>query len=241
MTQPKPKRRWHQFSLRTLLIAVLVLSLPLGWIGWELEKTRREHVVVDRIEELGGVVEYHESKSPPWIARRFRRTQEVRLTVFPPAFLQNDQSPFVSRVNDNTLDLLKALKTTEELIIVGANITDCGMEHVAELTSLDSLVLVGTKITDKGLIHIAPLTRITKLTLSHSQTTDAGLVHLAAITSLEELHLDNTDVTDAGLMHLRELANLERLGLYGSRVTHQGVEKLRQALPNCEISYLSRF
>jgi hypothetical protein len=30
---PKPKRRWFSFSLRTLLIVVVVLSLLLGWLG----------------------------------------------------------------------------------------------------------------------------------------------------------------------------------------------------------------
>jgi hypothetical protein len=32
----KPRRRWFRFSLRTLLIVVTVLAIPLGWVGWRL-------------------------------------------------------------------------------------------------------------------------------------------------------------------------------------------------------------
>ena len=33
----KPRRRWYQFSLRTLLIVVTLSTIPLCWVGWELE------------------------------------------------------------------------------------------------------------------------------------------------------------------------------------------------------------
>ena len=32
---PKRKRRWFQFSLRTLLIFVALLAVPLAYIGWQ--------------------------------------------------------------------------------------------------------------------------------------------------------------------------------------------------------------
>ena len=33
--QPKSRRRWYQFGLRTLLLAIVLASLPLSWFGWQ--------------------------------------------------------------------------------------------------------------------------------------------------------------------------------------------------------------
>ena len=31
----KPRRRWLQVRLRTLLIVMVLLSIPLGYVGWQ--------------------------------------------------------------------------------------------------------------------------------------------------------------------------------------------------------------
>lgn len=40
--QPKSRRRCYQFGLGTLLLGIVVLSVPLGWFGWKrhLERVR---------------------------------------------------------------------------------------------------------------------------------------------------------------------------------------------------------
>lgn len=48
-----PRRRWFQFSLRWLLVLCIVLSLPLGYIGWRIHRGRRIHEVVLRLQERG--------------------------------------------------------------------------------------------------------------------------------------------------------------------------------------------
>jgi hypothetical protein len=37
-TEPKRKRRWFQFSLRTLLIFVLICAIPCAWRGRKIER-----------------------------------------------------------------------------------------------------------------------------------------------------------------------------------------------------------
>ena len=37
---PKRKRRWYQFGLRTLMIAVTLLAVPLGYVGWQAKIVR---------------------------------------------------------------------------------------------------------------------------------------------------------------------------------------------------------
>jgi len=38
----KPKRRWCQFSLRTLLVVVLLAGLGLGVVGRKLDQARKQ-------------------------------------------------------------------------------------------------------------------------------------------------------------------------------------------------------
>lgn len=54
-------RRWFRFRLRTLLVMVTLLTVPLGWVGWELDQRRREKKVVAWVEEMGGIVHFHSS------------------------------------------------------------------------------------------------------------------------------------------------------------------------------------
>jgi hypothetical protein len=39
-----------------LLIMIMLLSIPLGWVGWELDQRRREKAVVAWVEEMGGQI-----------------------------------------------------------------------------------------------------------------------------------------------------------------------------------------
>jgi hypothetical protein len=36
----KAKRRWFQFRLRTLMIVVTLLAVPLGYVGWQVKIVR---------------------------------------------------------------------------------------------------------------------------------------------------------------------------------------------------------
>ena len=56
---PRRKRRWLQFSLRTMLAATLVLGLLCGWIGTKVHRARREQIWVEAIRAGGGTVAYH--------------------------------------------------------------------------------------------------------------------------------------------------------------------------------------
>ena len=58
----KPRRRWFQFSLRTLLVAVAVVAVRLALTA---NAARKQRAAVAAIEALGGSVRYeHEQNSP---------------------------------------------------------------------------------------------------------------------------------------------------------------------------------
>ena len=48
---PKPRRRWYQFGLSTLLIGLTLFSLPLGYVAWEREECRRGQAALDILNQ----------------------------------------------------------------------------------------------------------------------------------------------------------------------------------------------
>jgi hypothetical protein len=61
---PKRKRRWFQFSLRTLMIFTLFLAIGCGLMARRVEQKRNEREAVDAIVKLGGHVHYDNDHGP---------------------------------------------------------------------------------------------------------------------------------------------------------------------------------
>ena len=58
--QPEPRRRWFRFSLRTLLVAVMLAAAPLGWVGWQANIARERVALLTWVTAQGGDV------NPDW-------------------------------------------------------------------------------------------------------------------------------------------------------------------------------
>ena len=57
-TTPKPRRRWLQFSLRTMQVLMLVATLPLGWFEYKIKQAGEQREAVAAIRSMGGFIEY---------------------------------------------------------------------------------------------------------------------------------------------------------------------------------------
>jgi len=229
MGKPKPERRWYQFSLRALLVFVLLVSVGMSWLGVKLQQARKQKAAVEAIEKAGGVVYYdygRESRSllpteveppyPTWLRESLGDD-----------FFFDVRAVSANDVSDEHLNHLAKLTTVKSLYLDSPQITDAGLEHLAELGKVCYLSLPGTQITDAGLVHLKSLTNLTTLDLSGTQITDAGLVHLTELTSLGALGLSDTQITDGGLEHVRLLTNLEWLFLHGTQITDAGLIHLK--------------
>jgi hypothetical protein len=64
---PKRRRRWFQFSLRTLLIAVAMLALPLGYVGWKAKIVREREAFLENRYYLPGELPPFEPVQAPWM------------------------------------------------------------------------------------------------------------------------------------------------------------------------------
>jgi hypothetical protein len=208
----RPRRRMLRYSLRSLLVAVTVLCVALGF--WVNGAQRQRQAVAD-ITAAGGVVrydfEYHgqatwravdgELPGPDWLCRL------LGVDLF-----------------DNV--------TYAELTY---DATDDTVAHVGGLERLQELHLGNSQVGDAGVAHLSGLTRLEVLWLYDTQVTDTGLALLRDLRSLQVLELDGAQVSDAGLEHLTGLNRLQVLSLEDTQVTDAGVQRLQQALPGCTI------
>jgi Leucine-rich repeat (LRR) protein len=208
---PKRKRRWFQFSLRSLMIFTLICAIPCAWLGRKIEQKRREREAVQAIVELHGRVQYDYERAgakpagPDWLRNLLGENFFNEVEVVDCA----------------------GIKVTE--------MTDAGLENLKSLPKLQVLLLEGTPVTDVGLASIRGLTHLQELDLAETNVSDAGLENLKGLVQLQSLGLSETQVSDNGLANLKGLTKLQVLRVSGPNVTDAGVNKLQKALPNCKI------
>jgi hypothetical protein len=240
---PKGKRRWFQFSLRSLLIFTLICAIPCAWLGRKVEQKRKERETVKAIFKLGGEVFYDcqfdpsgytiptpHLPGPEWLRQLlgedfFADVEVVSVTITPDAE--------AALVNVSGLTQLKKLWLWGR----GATVSDAWVVNLKALAQLKELTLGNMKVTDAGLESLKDLTQLQRLVLAETKITDAGLVHLRGLTKLQFLLLTKNNVTDDGLVHLRGLTKLRYLNLENTKVTDAGLRELHEALPNCMIGH----
>ena len=61
----KPKRRWYQYRLRTLMLLMFVAALGLGWVGWKVQRIRSELKATAELERLEAHIGFHEDQPLP--------------------------------------------------------------------------------------------------------------------------------------------------------------------------------
>ncbi len=237
------RRRRFQFGFRSLLVFVVVLSVPLGWFAREMQQARRQRGAVEAIRKEGFVIlvryDYELDETGAFIPRAQPTTPVWLRKSLGDDFFRAVTTVDLSgtQVTDTGLECLRGLNNLKELYLGGNVVTDAGLEHLKGLTSLERLGLNVTQVTDAGLEHLKGLTSLESLDLDQTEVSDAGLEHLKGLTSLESLDLSSTQVSDAGLEHLKGLTRLGSLRLHFTQVSDEGVKKLQQALPNCEIEH----
>jgi hypothetical protein len=227
----KPRRRWMQFSLKGLMLLVVVAAIPCGWLKWKMVRKARERVAVAEIERVGGQVGYdwEGKKEPPGSEWLRKLLGDDFFSSVVGVELQGHH------VTDEWLTHLEPLSDLSKVSIHSADITDVGLAHLARLSNLTDLSLPDTQVTDKGLEHLSKLSRLAQLGLWNTDVTDTGLTDLTKLMQLSFLDLKGTAVSDNGLAHLQGLTGLSVLNLTSTNVTAAGVAELQKALPKCKI------
>lgn len=224
-TTSRPRRRWLQYSLKSLLIVMLVFGV---WLGWKVNKAREQREIVEALAANKNAVSYDFSmdedgnyiprSSPPWpnwmeslLGRDFLcdvRGVDLSVEGSPRDQPESDLSTTLARLS--TLPDLRslALATVDPV---------AHLESVGELRSLRHLTIYATSTNKSSL--------------------DRALASLRGLRRLKFLRIWSRDLTDEGLVHLQSLDGLRKLELDYAQVTRAGIERLRAALPDCEISW----
>ena len=170
------RRRWFQFRLRTLLIAILVLSLPLSWFAWKMERARRQRAAVEALQKLGH----------PYLPTGIATVAYTDLAIIEydsgRSGLQKPQPSWLRSVlGDDFFD------SVVKIALGGYDVTDDGLENLKSLPNLHTLTLIDCRISDDSLAHLSGLQGLESLRINNMLITDAGLEHLKKLVNLREL------------------------------------------------------
>jgi hypothetical protein len=142
-----------RFSLRSVVLATLLIALPVAWFTSRLREARREEAMVNVLETMGATILYDYHTTQP---RPRRKRPEL---VWPGTWFGKH---FVSRVTyvrffpeyrlitDEDLTLLQSFAELRTLDLTGNAISDAGLAHLYDMHSLERLMLYDTNVTREG-------------------------------------------------------------------------------------------
>ena len=227
-----------QYGLRSLLLAMLIVCLALGWY---VERVRRQRQAVAALREAGADVDYgafddyetfdYGIYDDPFAEDPKPTTCGEWLEFYAPARVRNALGiDFFRRVE--AVDFHEG--------------DDCPtvLGRLRELPGLRRLSL--DRALDEDLVNVGALRSLTNLKLASPYVTDAGLGYLENLQRLEHLDLGfagisdaGTRVSDAGLSPIADKFDLQYLDLYGTQITDEGLVQLAglRRLKHLNLSY----
>jgi hypothetical protein len=213
----KTKHRRLQFSLRFLLLFVLVVSIPLAWFGAHLAKARRQQHVVAEIKNRRGSVTYDDEyealrrllsndresdgdavvpSDDSWQTRLFGYDYSHTVASIQLSRLSGSKAPG-SPFRDDDLRWITELRDLQQVSLRFHPITDEGLQTLTSLAHLKKLCLYGTDISDAGLPYLVALKELESLDVGGTRVSVPGVV-AAFHSRLRELHLSNDQIEAAG-------------------------------------------
>jgi Leucine Rich Repeat (LRR) protein len=235
--------RWLKFSVRSLMLIVLVVAVLLAW---QVNRARQQRRAVDAIKAYGGFVSYDwqyvngtfTSGRSPWAPIWLRRAigdeffQEVVGVNLIVGTAPDGRRVETKRLTDDVIVNLTAFPKLKDLTIQKTQATDRALETIGTLTDLEILRMSDAHVTDAGVGKLRNLRNLKYLDITNSGLTDESLRHIAGLSRLEILNLQNNNrFSDKGLAYIQGMTNLKGLLLSnlvkGIDITDDGLLYLR--------------
>ena len=236
------KRRRFRYSLRGLMLLILVICVVLGYF---VERDRRQRLVVKAIKEARGKVAYdyefvkgdYQAGRQPWEPKWLLRLTGIdffhgtKLVIIKQRDFSEEEAFSTDRPVNPLLPKLRDLPGLRRLRLVGV-FNDAEIEQLRGLTQLEELhVLGGPGLTEEGIANLSNLTNLKSLGLS-CPLTDKGLSHLSGLRNLEELAIicdfGTEPITNSGLHHIRGMTKLHDLFIGHSVIDDNGLSVLQE-------------
>ncbi len=157
-------RTKYRFTLRTLLLVVVVFGTLAGWLGCELRNARQERMAYRELCHLGAVGDDWVGWREILLGREYAPIVQISL---PPDVTIDSALPYLTQldnlraldltghpISDNEIAQLKTLSWIKSLNLSNTKITDSGADHLAKFQHLRWLYVGGTKITDDGIRNL---------------------------------------------------------------------------------------
>lgn len=144
----KRKRRWRQFTLRTLMVFTALVAIGCGWFASKLHEARQQRQAVVAILKLGGsqLISYDNG------AFNSESRLERLASVFDLDFLHNVVAVILpDNIADADFANCGKLLYLQSLEVKSKHITDVGLKSLDGLTRLSALNLAGTDVMGTGL------------------------------------------------------------------------------------------
>jgi hypothetical protein len=189
---PKPKRRWFQFSLRTLLLFTVVCAVGAAWVATRMEQERRELDAVKTVVRLGGCANFNDDCY-----------DDGRLHKSP----AEDKAPGLFTRLLRAAGLDPDFHVVHVLFLGGierTSVKDSDLVVLTEVPHLRDLELYDVEIGDEGLRFAAGLKELRNLRLCRTRVTDAGLRYLVNLKELKTIDIDGSQVTWEGIERLQQ-------------------------------------
>jgi hypothetical protein len=206
------RRRFPQFSIRSILAILTVLALVLSLHAYRQTSANRQIAAISEIRRLGGFTHYCYVQDENW--NPGKKTY--------PDWLEN-------KVGQDYLYAIDAF------VINSRPNADPAIEIAATLPALRLVKLPGCKITDNSIKPLAKLKRLEWLELFATPVTDDCMDTISRIRSLKTLDLRRTNVTDNSIDDIVNLPHLRNLYIGKSAISEEGVVRIRKRMPKCNV------
>jgi hypothetical protein len=246
--------RWRfQFTIRSLLLLVLVVAGPNAWLVQEWKAAQRQRRIIETAramncgilfdENIGtaGAIQMFSGPRPPlsWLQKTLgedffrdvagaspRTDEQIRVLqdlTSIRVLLAND-----SALTDEGLRCMTQWKGLEHLELSDtAKITDAGLEHLRGLPQIQFLRLRRCNVSDAGMATFENLKELRVLDLGMTKVADEGFKHFRASTALRQVSFWGNKISDASMPLIKTMPQLETLELGGASITDAGLENLK--------------
>ncbi len=255
-TTSKPRRRWFQFRLRTLLVLMFLFCLVVGGLVVPpMQRARKQRTVADAIERLGGSVTWssgnraRQALGSVWLRRLLGYDDSAQKASFVfskypmehlavesrgPAWLRKlpgydlfAQPTSVVIYNNAAIEYLAELPHILKLQLGGGWSDKTDLEYLDEMSRTEETFCQDMHFPSDVMSKLNKPSRRQIPSVDNTPVTGTELKHIQGLTRLQSLDLRGAQVNDAELEHLKNMRQLESLDLKGAQVTDIGLQILQ--------------
>lgn len=224
------RRPWFQFSLRNLLIVILVVGLGLGWF---VDRRKKSQAAWASLNALWiGPPTAHDL-----IGSRSSRFEKLLGIDLPDTAAITIDNTSLGEPFSSPLEVGRSLNGLYFICHISG--PDAFTDQLPVFSPISSMYqmqfLHCSDITDETVQTLSRLKVLGILNLSHSSISDEALVHLRAMHSLFDLDLSHTEINGSGFKYLADNKSLRKVNLLDTGATWQSVANLRALRPDIVI------